>query len=1031
MQIYNFKLTDDLTVPITANSQEEAERILKSEMVKKEASPLFDKLYFDYETGINIPSLRARLGRQEKTSEKEAVLTAEVTKQGYTRTTKNEFAITPEGQRILIDKGLMDEDKYNDTKNIVIDEEKFGSAGDWADFSGTVGPIAGSILALNPYFRAAKGLQYLFKSPMLSRIIATGLGGATGKGAEEALDAAQGFRDKDANETADLLKTEFAIGAVAQGIGEFGSKAFGAFFGRKAGMERTRDFWVVANNFSMDDVIKLDGKLGRVATEADIKAAAKRGEVVRYDGLGGVASQKALERAIPARMQAAGETIFGKVKREQGLIDYNFNALAQLKNKIANKKAEIAEQSKLYNNETGLPKSKVIEELKMRRGNLEKQEKEINQALNNLIEDMSLQTGGFSSSALQGQKELGENIQNTISKAYKDIQDGHATNYNKIFSEIKKLNSQFEINASPMLRGINEAFSMNKLLAARGDDVNFKLILELKKVLENQNGIVSIQDLLSFRSDLAGAGIIKVTMNGGKQGNLIERMVELLDETITDLPNQVIAKSKFKKNFVGPRQRENLTVTQTQKEALSKVVKDLRNENAAYFKNHLPFDKAIVKNIKNSQVIDPGDVYEAVFKINKTGDMNAFIAAIPEAKRAVFKNTILRRYIKDTAEGSVDDAMTGIINPSKFAGKVLKNKKLLAPLLGSRSGAFFQTMDDFVKLKPNLDVTDLKTLADDITGRLGQMEASGGISEPFERFIKNLNDKIKNSSDVADLNKSTIFKNIENSNAEDVVKAVFRPKSSEDILRVKQLVSDDAFVEIQEQALEQIIKDSVQQGSTNLTDIFKMGNLERALKMYGDETIEAMFGKEVSRGLRSFTRTLRTTVGSEGGSGAGTMVAATLALNIFNVALLPVAASLGVYKAIFGNARIVSMLAKTDKSSVLEVVRFVERTLRLMGTREFESGVSQVGDVASSQLQEILKSEEGAEANNILKDSFRDLNETKKQISTELSIPNVTPVNPTAQNQAPMSRSLLGGNPANEEIFDRRNQIDQSLSRLA
>mgnify|MGYP003627820827 FL=1 len=1021
MPIYNFKLTDDLTVPVTANSQEEAERILKAEIVKKEASPLFDKMYFDYETGINVPSLRAKLGRQEKTSEKERVLTAEVTKQGYTRTTKNEFAITPEGQKILIDKGLMDEDKYNDTKNIVIDEEKFGSAGDWADFSGAVGPIAGSILALNPYFRAAKGLQFLFKSPMLSRVIATGLGGATGKGAEEALDAAQGFRDKDANETADLLRTEFAIGAVAQGIGEFGSKAFGAFFGRKAGMERTRDFWVVANNFSMDDVIKLDGKLGRVATEADIKAAAKRGEVVRYDGLGGVASQKALERAIPARMQAAGETIFGKVKREQSLIDYNFNALAQLKNKIAKKKAEISEQSKLYNNETGLPKSKVIEELKVRRGNLEKQEKEISQALNNLIEDMSLQTGGFSNSALQGQKELGENIQNIIAQSYKDIQNSHATNYNKIFSEVKKLNPQFEINASPMLREINEAFDMNKLLAARGDDANFKLILELKKVLEKQNGVVSIQDLLSFRSDLVGAGIIKVTMNGGKQGNLIERMVELLDETITDLPNQVIAKTKVSKKFVGPLPSN--PVTQTQKDALSKVVTDLRNENAAYFKNHLPFDKMIVQNIKNSQAIDPGDVYEAVFKIHKTGDMNAFIAAIPEAERAVFKNTILRRYIKDTAEGSVDDAMTGIINPSKFAGKVLKNKKLLTPLLGNRAGAFFQTMDDFVKLKPNLDVTDLKTLADDMTGRIGQMEASGGMSEPFERFIKNLNAKIKNSSDIADLNKSTIFKNIANSNPEDVVKAVFRPKSSEDILRVKSLVSDDAFVEIQEQALEQIIKDSVQQGSTNLTDIFKIGNLERALKMYGSETVEAMFGKEVARGLNSFTRTLRTTVGSEGGSGAGTMVAATLALNIFNVALLPVAASLGVYKAIFGNARIVSMLAKTDKSSVLEVVRFVEKTLRLMGTREFESGVSQVGDVASSQLQEILKSEEGAEANNILKDSFRDLNETKKQISTEIALPDISPVNLSAQSQAPISRSLLGNSPANEDIAQSQGRL--------
>jgi len=50
---------------------------------------------------------------------------------------------------------------------------------------------------------------------------------------------------------------------------------------------------------------------------------------------------------------------------------------------------------------------------------------------------------------------------------------------------------------------------------------------------------------------------------------------------------------------------------------------------------------------------------------------------------------------------------------------------------------------------------------------------------------------------------------------------------------------------------------------------------------------------------------------------------------------------------------------------------------------------------------------------------------------TPLELPEVTSANLGAQNQAPMSRSLLGGNPANEEIFDRRNQIDQGLQGLA
>ena len=52
MNTYNIKLTDDLTIPVRAKSAEEAQRIIRAEMVKREASPLFDKVYFDYETGI-------------------------------------------------------------------------------------------------------------------------------------------------------------------------------------------------------------------------------------------------------------------------------------------------------------------------------------------------------------------------------------------------------------------------------------------------------------------------------------------------------------------------------------------------------------------------------------------------------------------------------------------------------------------------------------------------------------------------------------------------------------------------------------------------------------------------------------------------------------------------------------------------------------------------------------------------------------------------------------------------------------------
>ena len=124
MRTYQIQLTDDLTVPVRANSQEEAVQIIKAEILKKEASPLFDQTYFDYETGINVPSLRAALARQEKRTEKENVLRAYVDSSGFTINTKGDYAITPEGQRVLIEKGLLNEDFKVSDKNIIIEENK-------------------------------------------------------------------------------------------------------------------------------------------------------------------------------------------------------------------------------------------------------------------------------------------------------------------------------------------------------------------------------------------------------------------------------------------------------------------------------------------------------------------------------------------------------------------------------------------------------------------------------------------------------------------------------------------------------------------------------------------------------------------------------------------------------------------------------------------------------------------------------------------------------------------------------------------
>jgi hypothetical protein len=995
MKTYQFKLTDDLTIPVRANSREEAESIVRAEILKKEASPIFDKFYFDYETGINIPGLRATLGRQEKLVEKERVLRKYVDN-NFTMTTKGDLAITPEGQRILKDKGLLDDDFVVSDKNIVIDENKAGTAGDYADFSGAIGPIAGAILSLNPAFRVLGLTQSFFKVPSVSRAITVGIGSAAGKGSEELLDYAQGFQAKDENELAELLGTEFVIGATAQGIGEVASKAFGAFFGRKASPETVRDFYIVSKGLDINDVAKLDADLGREATEREIMKAVKSGKI-KPVGFNAVPSQQALGAALRSRFQAAGETVFGKTKREREIINYNFAILEKLRAKIADKRASLKEYSDVVDED-----NVVISEVLARKKQLEKSEQDYQVFLKGFIKDLSEESGGFQNVSLATdptKRELGENINQILTRAYKDMITDQENGYKNIFNRIEKLDPNFESIITPKLKPISDAVDeyLNQakgLIEEIGDPKSINLIKKLRDQIND--GQFTFTDLIQVRK------LIKTQKNIAKAAkkpevSILAGIEKILNDAVDELPKEI-------KSLTGLS--ENL------RNKMLKVANDLENQNASYYKSHLPFDNAMVQAVKNSKNKSGSDIYDAIFNSTKDVETNfeALVNAIPANQKNALVNQMLRRYIKEVGTFSTKD---GIIDAGVFANKVIKDKAKLVALMGPKLGNnFFDTVEMISKLKPNLTPRDFKELAENIGSRVGQLEATGlPGANALKRFIDELEVKAQNSAQILDAKKSRLFNNIEKTSPEEVSKIVFRPKSSEDILRVKRLVSEDAFTRIQEQSLEQLIKDSVQTGSTKLNEIFKPGNLERALATYGDDTLQAMFGKELTQALKNYSRTLRLTAGTDVATGAGSLVAGTLALNVFNVSLLPIVAMMGVYKQVFSNPRIVSLLAKQDKNSIAEVLRFFERAVRLAGVREVGLQIDETSKNLQESFDAALESETAQDFQDVIESTSR---EFKENIDLEL------PVLEQVSQAQPVNRgpSLLP-NPQDVELANR------------
>ena len=1021
MQTFNFQLTDDLTVPIQANSREEAERILKAEIIKKEASPIFDKEYFDYETGINIPGLRAKLARQEKMTEKENVLRAAVTKEGFNMTTKGDLAITPEGQQILIDQGLLDWEKPM-SKSVVIDENKFGSAGDYADFAGAVGPVFGAITALTPQFKVLKGLSYLFKTPMLRNAVASGVGSAAGKGAEEALDNIQGFYDKDAGELGDLLKFEAGVGFAGQGLGEFVGKAFGAVLGRKAGTETIRDGWIMANRYSLDDVLKLDASLGRTATQKEIKQAWKNKKVERFD-IGAVISQNALKRAIPGRMQAAGETIFGKEGREQSIIAYNKSLLSQLKRSVAEKRAKLKELSEFDGAD-----SKTIAEVRAKRKELDMAEEDITRQIEGLVKDLAEESGGFSNASLMGKEQLGENIQDTIAETYTAMQEGFETTYDDLFARVRKIDPDFKVNLSDVSNYIEEIVELNSGLFDVDGPVG-KVLAHMRQDipdrLKNEGGH-SFTQLINYRANLKGKRLI-MGLGGGKQGNLVDNIIKMLDEKIANLGDSALTSAMRVGKFEGK------PLTKAQSQEINQIREQLNTANANYYKQHKPFDSTLVQKLKNSEAVDPSQVYDAIFKGNVTAiDLKALVNAIPLEKRGAIFQSFMRRYIKETSESSINDPISRSINIAAFANKVLKDKDTLRYILGNKSTEFFSTIDNFVTLKPKLTATEMAEIANQFKGKVANIQSMSpdDISLSTGRFLEALETRAIKSAEQESMKAANIFSRIENASPEEIAKVVFRPKSADDILRVKKIVSEDAFLEIREQALEQILRDSVQTGSKKLNEIFKPNNLDRALKMYDTESLNAMFGKEMTQSLQNFSRAMRTNVAEEGGGGAGGLIAGALAINILNVSLWPTIAAMAFYKALFSNPRMVSLLTKTDKTSVGTVLRFGERFARLNGVREIalqtQKGIEQTKAGIQDAASEIEQSEQGQESKGALDEIISSISgaaqDAKQQVQQRnlgasnfsMDIPKVQGIAPSAPRR--MSQSLIGSNPANMDI---------------
>jgi hypothetical protein len=498
-----------------------------------------DKNNFDYESGVNAPWLRTKLGAMETQGGKERVLEEAVGSDGFTRNSKGDLALTPRGLRKL---GI----KPTSNKYVVIDESGL-SFNDLADFSGIIGPIVGSIAGsiftrgkLKPKFPGLKDVSI----KQIGAISAgTGVGAAGGKGIEEGIEYVAGLQDNTPGELASLLATEAAIGAGGEALFGLGGKLLKYTFGQKAlskGKLGAEDL-KMASAISKTGVV--DSKTGK-----------------RYKGAVALA---AMDSPLTGLLQGITETVSNYQGRKIGVR----NILAtDVKNVFRSTNDLTADFDKEINDliKTGFGDSAAdVAAGKKLSASISRKfresQKKLNAANSNVRKMMDDVLGDFDAFAESATTQAGEEIRTLTAQGYNAWYDAQSKLYEstgKFFEIPRNLSEKvlsFEAFSRPGM-GIQAKFIDAEPLKAYVDNISAnalddsgKLSLEkagaqfsdLQKLLNKTSENLSLKELLELRSGLASAN--RITESSKEFASIASSdrsfLIGIIDDTLRRLEN--------------------------------------------------------------------------------------------------------------------------------------------------------------------------------------------------------------------------------------------------------------------------------------------------------------------------------------------------------------------------------------------------------------------------------------------------------------------------------------------------------------
>jgi hypothetical protein len=1138
MPLFEVEIANGISETVEADNETEARKKVKATIATGAVSPFYDKLNFDYETGVKgkferqidkgteregvLRNLRAQLARAETSGiigfkEQDSVLTNFVGSSGFIRNTKGQVALTPTGLQELglpiQYRELSDGSKI--PLNTIIDENDFGfRTGDLSDFAGIAGPIGGAIALMSPQLRIIKGLTAAFGGrARIANMFGAGVGSLAGKAAEEALDYQEGFQLQERDELKDLFGGEFLFGSIGQGVGELIGMGFKLFLGKNAPVEDLRLNRQMAKGRSAVDILKLDASLGKEATERQIAKAIRDGKVKNFD-FKGLASMATLGKKLPGRLQDISEQVLGNTRDKE--------TAGFLRLEIDNLLKEIGgENALLQKSISDATKGSLDEQVQASLQALRLKEKTVTQQLKKMLDEVvddAIEVGNYGDAPTR--RMLSDELKENLARARREVTIDLGTKYrgvDEVFNnlvstegktgiELAKAQTTDRIIRNVIYDNVDESIKLikqhkdadylwgvnNKVELDGGIVAQIeKALLELKKDVANpidefgNPNLVSLSHIRNAYSKLNT--ISRDTLEASPERKVIIEIMRKLDDSrvkqngeyflpeggpnsiltqlevegVTNFNVQLAKTLKRNKELNRNAFGDEVTLTDETSNVLGDInnaIKQLRIANETAAKRMAPFDRMEIKKIiSNSQkgAFDADDIYKKVILDGYKSELDDIFKALNQYDKYLtqagkvgntekrLKGQIKQRLFNDAFRASTD-VVDESINFTEFARQINRFErdypgKLDSLFTDSATGRntaklVRDTIAQINKISPRLKPQNIKNLVNDFTTNNKGLSASDqGLA-----FVQGLKQLATASENRLKLEANRAISDLPLKGIDETVNIIFRPNANANIQILKDTVSDEVFTSIQQASMQKLLSKSVDlNGKGRITDLFKSGNLKTALDSYGDETLDAMFGKELTQGLRYFQKTVDTLTKQEAGRGgaAGGLVAAgigaSLALN--PIAVLPTVLGLAVARKLFSSPMAVAAFAKTDKGSIRTSLDMTLQAIQQTLVRELGMASEEAGSIARDimsgaidklELEELLNpakeliNQTVTGVEDIKQDARQNLRSTQAPVVQNIPLPDVSSIE--MPNMNPLSQDRLN---LDEQLFGRPSRL--------